>query len=1068
MASLHGAGRRRTSSARYIGNTGDLQEPWRESSSAICPHRSGLTENVMTRIRKLLLAVLALICLLVAVVVVAIRFVPETDIIRHNIEERLHASTGRPVSLGGLKVSVSFPKLINICIEGISVPSEDGKSFIAADRVLLTPSLTSLVKREISIESLTIEGLRATVRRSKIKSDSADGLRESGKVPGQGDSGSPAAPPVQHGEAGVPAPSAPQAASHAMKWSVNSVRVTKSRLEWIDQVAVPGKEVMLVLKDIEASLNQRESGTAFSVRLTGILSGDAGRESPTTIEGSVQIDAARPDLESMEFTLRCPSLDFTSFRTYLPAQADLVQHFEMAALRGQMKWKKGDPVQIGFQTELKSRVAEAGQLNLQGDAVLSEDFSTLKTLRIGGESDNLPYSLLRRSLPAELPLDPQKGTVKTNFKGEWKDAENWKLHGFLTLDNIAPTGKFKSLAKQARVSAHVKLDPDHLMMENLEVSGSQRLVSISGSISRPFSDNRVFDVKGEVTLEPQWLKSFGIELPKPLVVKGAVPVTGRIRGQISDLWVDLTGDVTAAAVEWSPYFEKASGKKGSLTLSGKVPWTKPGEATSHATFRMGMSGARFRVENQGPWFAGLGVLFTSEVAFNENRADFKDTSLTLRREADGGNIATAKADLLNIGRDAGKISGSANVIFDRTIMALAGLEKVSGLSIAGSSAVKAKFNGSPSALNWSLEAPLTNLDVTLDQTFRKPGGVVGSLTAEGKLDKDQLMLSRAKLTLPGVVLTGMGKLRDQDGKFKGLTLELKGSELRDISKLLPSSAGLGLSGPLDATVRIKAADNGVVPSGTFNLQGVDYHPKDADWRLDKIKGTVVTEGTSVEIPELAGKIVGSLEAPLKLRGSLTDVTSAETLNGRVSIETGRGLIKADRLRKLLSQAQLLVGTLLNPREDRKKIDLLEFQSLTGNVQIKTGVAHTDNIKLKGSDLNLAAMGTLRLNTMDLDLLTGIKTYAIPTAALAKLPLVKDLMKKHEDLLKITGLDKELKRLGIDANDAKEPETADSTSPKNPVIFLARVRGPAGSPQVSPVLETSLNAGVASRLKDLLN
>lgn len=224
----------------------------------------------------------------------------------------------------------------------------------------------------------------------------------------------------------------------------------------------------------------------------------------------------------------------------------------------------------------------------------------------------------------------------------------------------------------------------------------------------------------------------------------------------------------------------------------------------------------------------------------------------------------------------------------------------------------------------------------------------------------------------------------------------------------------------------------------------------------------------MEIPELAGSVVGSIEAPLKIRGSLTDVTAAETLNGRVSIEMGQGSIRADRLRKLLNQAQLLVGTLVNPGKDQKKVDFMAFQSLTGNVKIKAGVAETENLKLKGPDLNLGAIGTLRLNTMDLDLLAGVKTYAIPTAALGKVPVVKDLIKKHEDLLKATGLDKELKRLGIDTTDSKDSEATGPASAKNPVVVLARVRGPAGSPRVSPVLEASLAADVASRLKALLN
>ncbi len=1024
----------------------------------------------MTRIRKLILIVLALVCLLAAVVVVAVRFLPETDLIRHNIEERLRAATGRPVSLGALKVSVSFPRLINLSVEGISVPSEDGKSFIAADRVILTPSLTSLLRREICIESLTVQGLRASIRRTRSKTEPAAGVHKPGLDKAAGSERgtavvAPATTPGGSDSSGAPSVST---TAQVMKWSVHSVRITKSRLEWIDQDVAPGKEVTLLLKDVAASLNQRESGNAFSVHVTGTFASDAGKESPATLDGFIETNPERTELENVQLALRCGSLDFRSLQVYLPPQAGLVEYFDVASLRGEMKWTKGNPAQIGFQTELIARVPEAGQLNLQGDVILTEDFSALKTLRVGGESDNLPFSLLRKSISSELPLDSKKGTVKTSFQGEWKDAEIWKLHGSLTLENVVPTGKFKSIAKQARLWAQAKLEPEQLVLENVEISGPQRLASLSGSISRPFSENRVLDLKGEIALEPHWLKSFGVEFPRGLVMKGVVPVHGRVRGQAADLWVDLTGDVTAAAVEWLPYLEKVAGKKGSLTLNGKLPWAKHGESDPHAALRMGLSGARVRLGNQGPWFTGLGILFNSEVHFKGNRVDFKDAALTLRRESDGGSIATAKADLLDLGTASGRINGSSTVLFDRTIVALTGLEKASGLAIAGSSSVKANFNGSPSALNWSMEVPLTNLDVTLGQTFRKPGGVTGTLTAEGKLEHEELLLSKGRLSLPGVTLTGHGKLRDQNGNFKGLTLELKRSELKELSRLFPVAAALGLSGPVDASVRLKPTETGVVPSSTLNIVAVDCHPKNGDWSFDKVKGTVVTEGASVEIPELAGSVLGSVEAPVKVRGSLSNVTSVETLNGRLSIEVGHGSIRADRLRKLLNQAHLLAGTLLNPREDHKKVDFMEFQSITGNVQIKGGTAQTENLKLKGADLNLGAIGSLRLNTMDLDLLAGVKTYAIPTAGLGKVPVVRDLIKKHEDLLKITGLDKELKRLGIDTTDSKDPEAGGPPSPKSAVTVLAKVRGPAGSLRVSPVLEASLSPDLASRLKALLN
>jgi len=408
------------------------------------------------------------------------------------------------------------------------------------------------------------------------------------------------------------------------------------------------------------------------------------------------------------------------------------------------------------------------------------------------------------------------------------------------------------------------------------------------------------------------------------------------------------------------------------------------------------------------------------------------------------------------------------VTLDKGLLALAGLDMPQGVLISGSAPVKVSLNGFPSSLDWGAEIPLTHLDITVQRAFRKPGGVNGSMGASGKFIGDELLLTNGRLTLPGLAVTANGMLRDARGKFRGITLNVKKSELREILRLVPAAAGMGLSGPVEAAIGIKPVGDGVVPAGTVRLFGVDYRPEKAGWALEKMKGTIELDGTSVETPEVSGNVTGALEGPAKIKGAVNGVNSVETLNGRVSAYIGQGRIKADRLRGLLTQTRLLIGTLVNPQSSERANDPLEFQSLAGDFQITAGKARTDNLSLKGPDLGCGAIGSLNLASMELDTLVGIHTVTVVGDALGKIPAVKKFVKKHEGLLAATGLDKELKRIGIDVSDTKEAKSGGSDAVKTPVTMILKLKGPVSSPHVAPVMENTIEKGTLSKLKSLLN
>ena len=81
--------------------------------------------------------------------------------------------------------------------------------------------------------------------------------------------------------------------------------------------------------------------------------------------------------------------------------------------------------------------------------------------------------------------------------------------------------------------------------------------------------------------------------------------------------------------------------------------------------------------------------------------------------------------------------------------------------------------------------------------------------------------------------------------------------------------------------------------------------------------------------------------------------------------------------------------------------------------------------------------------------------------------MKKFVKKHEELLKITGLDKELGRLGIKIPKEDGSEENKPIKTRIPAIVFLKIRGPATNPQITPVLANSLEKKTESRLKSLI-
>ncbi len=118
---------------------------------------------------------------------------------------------------------------------------------------------------------------------------------------------------------------------------------------------------------------------------------------------------------------------------------------------------------------------------------------------------------------------------------------------------------------------------------------------------------------------------------------------------------------------------------------------------------------------------------------------------------------------------------------------------------------------------------------------------------------------------------------------------------------------------------------------------------------------------------------------------------------------------------------------MNQDSKIKSFNPFELQSMTADLQVVDGVVKTENLKLISPELSMGAIAKANLRSQQIDVLSYIKASTTPLSSIGSIPMVKDIIKKNEGFLKATGLDRELRKWGIDTS--KEKVNADSEQPK---------------------------------------
>lgn len=1005
---------------------------------------------------KILILLAALAALVACIAIIAVIALPGTDFVRNGVQDKLREVTGQEVSLGSIEISGSFPSLISVTVKDVALSSSDGKKVLSADSVVLIPELAPLLQREVSVESVTIRGLRTFMIRA------ADGTIQNVFIP----------VPVSSGNANLRPDARPEAqrstrqdleagpgGGSGLRWSVDAIRLEDCRVDWIDHHVVSGRETVVPISHVNGSMKRVEPANSFSVKLNGRIGDQKEKSSPFVVDGVVSLsnDLSAVQRATVDISSDALNLDFVF--AYLPAQAEALRQLGTVVASAGIEWEKGKSGRIAFRTESKEPLTAKAS----GEASFAPGFSAVERASATCVVKGFPLALVKHLVPEMLPFNVEMGTLTAALQGEGGGPQNWNVGGSLELRDVVPVGSLAKLAPRVHVSVKGDLDPARLVIDHFQIGDHTTLARIDGHVSQPLTEKRALDLKGEFLIEPQWLTSLGLQVPKEIHFNGPIPVHGSVKGRLASPFLDLKADISALGIEWLPYLDKAPGSKASVSMKGNPFSLAVHKQPDRPTISVRLQSARLGSPPHA--LTKASVQMDAAIQVTPNTVDLKDAVLTVKRASDGADVVTANASVSHIGASDLRFDGNASVTVNKELIVLAGLDSRAGVTVEGSSPLKVKFSGTPSVLQWSLELPLNDLDVSVREAFRKPGGVAGSCKAVGKWSGEILELTDGRLIIPGLTLHARGPVMDRTGKFREAVLDVKKLELTDLLRLTPSISRAGLSGHLAATIQLKNSGGQIVPSGKITVLGVDYRPPNAGLGVERVTGSLEPSGTSVAIPELKGKLTGAIEAPVKIKGSLAHVPDVSNLSGHIILQGGPGNIRAETLQRILKQVQL-VGTLLGPLTNQKNADLMELRSLSADIDIKSGTATTENFRIAGPGLAAGAIGSIQLNKSDMDLTAAIQGATAVGTAIGKIPEVQKLVKRHEGLLKATGLDKELKRFGIgvpEGNTNGDPQNQAAT----PITVILKVRGPISGPQISPVLESGIDKGTLSRLKSLL-
>ena len=1033
----------------------------------------------MTFQKKLIIIILS-VCLFAGVgLLLLTKFLPDTTFLKRVLESKINEATGRETSLGTVQIKLGFPSLVNLVVKDIAIRDNNKRSLFTADSLRLSIGLWSVVTGSPSIDNLRLSSAVIGMYRDsggkiesvfsgkpEISDNKLTSTRSATETGEPTDSPEAIKPPKEAGPPSIPA-------EQRISWPIKFIVLESCQVFLDDSSIGSSTPVHFAFEKINGQIKREEY--RFDIDITGLPNVPGLESSELATKGFARMSQDFLSVQEASLESKIQTAKITNLWFLPTPAASWFKQVELNNVGFSTKIEPGKLPVFQVSAGMFQREDHSSALKLSASAALSPDFRQVEEVELKGTSEEIPVRSMAPGLPNDI-LDQlgKSGSIKTDFQGFWTRTVGWSVSGSAKLSKFHAPAKFGFLGNQLTATLGFKLTSDSFTITDfhLENETLDRLMSLKGKIGEPLSKHRFLDIETTIHIRGEWVRHLGISVPKDFTLRGPISATAHLKGPLENLRVETHGDLSVADLSLKSVFDKEPGVKAGfwaqtvISLDQSRPLSNfPGEMD----IKLRVADTTIKLAPGFQPISGCPVSLDTEISALKSATNVKNLVLRVGLPGNKKTLLLVKGNIHRLNSRGMDLNLDGGLTLSREVIDLLGLPSKAPVDMEGVSNVAFRISGAPDSLKWSFVAPLRDLRVSIGTWFFKKAGVDLNVSASGSTSPGMIGVAQLGLKAPGLLATASGAINLKASPPVSGKLDLQEADFTTLTKLFPSLEQSGLSGLVRAEITSGGQGNQEPINGVVQLVSVGYKPTKSPLSFDKITGTFHLRGSSLEGKGLKGNVHGTIDAPVTASLKLEGLENPGKLKGNASLSAGPGRLSGEKLGSVLARASALIEPFLNQSRQPKKFNPFELQSATADLTLDSGIIKTDNFRLKASELFMGAIGSVNLKSQQMDILSFVRTSAAPLAALGSIPAVKDIIQKNEGLLKITGLDKELKKLGIDSSNSKDENRApESPKKERSLNVIIRIAGLWAEPTLTPVLENSLPKDRVDQLKHLVN
>ncbi len=321
----------------------------------------------MRFVKYALLAVAGIVVLLlVAVAILAATFDPNDY--RPQIVKLVKERTGRDLAIGDIGLKV-FPK-IGARLEKVSLAERDGSGeFAGVDAAEVTVALLPLLSREVVVDQVRVEGVRANLVKRADGSTNFDDLLKPGEP--------------------APADTSPDEPGKPIRFDVEGIRVSNSQVSWRD--ATTGHDVTVSLAELTTGRVVENQPVAIHL-VASVLGAQPKLDLRTRLDGTLDFDlqAQRFRFTGLDAHVQGNAVDFTDIALSLKGDVESLAEAQRVAVSGlqlEGQAKRGDDA---YQVNVAAPAVESSPQALQIDQLKLTATGTVAGMQLTGSTLEVP------------------------------------------------------------------------------------------------------------------------------------------------------------------------------------------------------------------------------------------------------------------------------------------------------------------------------------------------------------------------------------------------------------------------------------------------------------------------------------------------------------------------------------------------------------------------------------------------------------------------------------------------------------------------------------------------------